>query len=96
MMPPFPRSPARRRPLPGTLRLGAALAALVLARPALAAGTRRDSTLPVPAALQALTHSGTVKILSRFPTAVPGLTGFVVRYNGNTQIVYGQRDTLKA
>ena len=99
MMPPFPRSSARRhatagRPVPGTLRLCATLAALILALPALAAGTRRDSALPVPAALQALTHSGTVKLLSRFPTAVPGLTGFVVRYNGTTQIVYGQRGYL--
>ena len=77
-----------------TARALAALAALVLTLQALAAGAHRVSALPVPPALQALAHSGRVKILSRFPTAVPGLTGYVVRYNGGTQVVYGQRGYL--
>ncbi len=72
----------------------AALLALCLSLPALAAGARSASALPVPPALQALARTGKVKILSRFPTAIAGLTGYVVRYNGSTQIVYGQQGYL--
>ena len=70
------------------------LVAFLLTVPAPAAGVHRVSALPVPPALQALARSGTVKILSRFPTAVSGLTGYVVRYNGSVQVVYGQRGYL--
>ena len=73
----------------------AVLAALALALPVCAAApARRDSTLPVPPALQTLARSGKIKILSRFPTAVPGLTGYVVRYKHQTDVVYGQRGYL--
>lgn len=73
-----------------------ALVCVLAGPPAAAAGTRRASSLPVPAALQTLVHTGAVRILSRFPTAIPGLTGFVVRYNGGTEVVYGQRGYLLA
>ena len=87
--------PASGAPRPPLVRPAlAGLIALCLTLPALAASVRRVSALPVPPALQALARSGKVKILSRFPTAIPELTGYVVRYNGSTEIVYGQRGYL--
>ena len=81
-------SPALRRALAG-------LAALAIALPACAAAAApRASSLPLPPALQALARSGKVKILSRFPTAVAGLAGYVVRYEGSTEVVYGERGYL--
>lgn len=62
--------------------------------PAGAVAARRASSLPLPPALQALARSDKVKILSRFPTAIPGLSGFVVRYRGDTEVVYGLRRYL--
>lgn len=91
----LPSQPARSaRLLPALRRALAGLAALTLALPACASTARGASTLPLPPALQALAHSGKVKVLSRFPTTLPGLTGYVVRYEGNTQVVYGQRGYL--
>jgi thiol:disulfide interchange protein DsbG len=92
----LPPQPARGAPLFQALRRAlAGVAALALALPAGAAvAARPASTLPVPPALQALVRSGKVKILSRFPTAVTGLAGYLVRYDGDTEVVYGERGYL--
>ena len=76
---------------PALRRVLAGLAALSLALTVCAAApARRASSLPLPPALQALARSGKVKILSRFPTALAGLAGYVVRYEGDTEVVYGE------
>ena len=76
-------------------RAAAVLVALLLAPLAPAHAAVRDSALPPPPpALAALIHSGTVKLLSRFATDLPGLTGYVVRFRGSTQVVYGSHGYL--
>ena len=91
----YPTSARGARPLSGLRRALAGLVALGLTLAACrAAPARRVSTLPVPPPLQALARSGKVRILSRFPTAVPGLIGYVVRYQGDTEVVYGERGYL--
>ncbi len=63
--------------------------------PANQAHAPRVSTLPPPPpALAALIRQGTVRLLSRFPTAVPELTGYVVRFQGDRQVVYGAHGYL--
>jgi len=88
------RSARSAHAVPALRRTLAGLAALTMALPPCASAARRASALPLPPALKALAHSGKVKVLSRFPTALPGLAGYVVRYDGNTQVVYGQRGYL--
>lgn len=63
--------------------------------PASPAHARRASTLPPPPpALAVLVQRGEVELLSRFPTAVPGLTGYVVRYGSTREVVYGSHGYL--
>lgn len=50
---------------------------------------RASSLPPPPPALAALTHAGRVRLLTRFPTALPGLTGYVVRFQGDREVLYG-------
>ena len=81
---------------PRVVRLAAALLALLLLAPMPAshAAVRASPLPPPPPALAALIHSGAVKLLSRFASDVPGLTGYVVRFRGTTQVVYGSRGYL--
>lgn len=55
---------------------------------------RASSLPPPPPALAALIHAGRVRLLTRFPTAVPGLTGYVVRFQGDRDVVYGSHGYL--
>ena len=55
---------------------------------------RASSLPPPPPALAALIHLGKVRLLTRFPSAVPGLTGYVVRFEGNREVVYGSHGYL--
>ena len=71
------------------------LASLLIAPLPAARAAERASTLPPPPpALAALIHSRTVKLLTRFASDVPGLTGYVVRFRGSTQVVYGSHGYL--
>ena len=71
------------------------LASLLIAPVPAARAAERASTLPPPPpALAALIHSGTVKLLTRFSSDVPGLTGYVVRFRGRTEVVYGSHGYL--
>ena len=81
---------------PRVVRLAAALLAVLLLAPmpASRAAVRASPLPPPPPALAALIHSGAVKLLSRFASDVPGLTGYVVRFRGTTQVVYGSRGYL--
>ena len=81
---------------PRAVRLAsAALAVLLLAPlPESRAAVRASPLPPPPPALAALVHSGAVQLLSRFASDVPGLTGYVVRFRGTTQVVYGARGYL--
>ncbi|MGC8521921.1 MAG: thiol:disulfide interchange protein DsbG [Steroidobacteraceae bacterium] len=81
---------------PRTARLAILALALALIGPlpvSRAAG--RASTLPPPPpALAALIRTGKVKLLTRFSSDVPGLTGYVVRFRGATEVVYGSHGYL--
>lgn len=49
---------------------------------------------PLPPMLQSLVAAGKVEVLSRFGTELPGLTGYLVRHEGSTDVVYGERGYL--
>lgn len=69
------------------------LGLLLLALPVLAATPA--ATPPLPAMLANLVTSGKLKVVSRFATEVPGITGFIVTSpDGNTQVVYGDAGYL--
>ena len=55
---------------------------------------RASSLAPPPPALAALMHAGRVRLLTRFPTGVPELTGYVVRFQGDREVVYGSHGYL--
>jgi thiol:disulfide interchange protein DsbG len=72
---------------PSRLRRLLTLGALVLASPAFAA-TQAPS--PLPPMLASLAAAGKLKVVSRFATEVPGLTGYIVSNQEGTQVVYGE------
>lgn len=69
-------------------------ALLIGAWPPGRAAERASPLPPPPPALAVLIHHGSVKLLSRFATDVPGLTGYVVRFRGSTEVVYGTHGYL--
>jgi len=77
-------SPSRRR-LVG-------LGVLLLALPAFAA--TRSSSPPLPPMLASLVSAGKVKVVSRFATEIPGLTGYIVSNKDGSQVVYGENGYL--
>ena len=75
--------------------LAIGLASLLIAPLPITQAAERASPLPPPPpALAALVHAGAVKLLTRFATGVPGLTGYVVRFRGSTEVVYGMHGYL--
>jgi thiol:disulfide interchange protein DsbG len=81
-----------RRLLSSRARLPlAVLASLALAGSALAAP---PPTSPLPPLLQSLAARGKVEVVSQFATEVPGITGYVVRHEGTTDLVYGAHGYL--
>jgi thiol:disulfide interchange protein DsbG len=59
-----------------------------------AANATGSSAAPLPGALKTLVDQGQLKVLRRFATAVPGLTGYVIRHDGRDGIVYGAHGAL--
>ncbi len=89
-MPIFSRSAPRLARL-----VAVGLAAVLLAPMASSrAGTDASALPPPPPALATLIRAGKVKLLSRFPSDVPGLTGYVVRFHSSTAVVYGSHGYL--
>jgi thiol:disulfide interchange protein DsbG len=71
----------------------AGLGILLLALPVFAATPA--SSPPLPAMLANLVTSGKLKVMSRFATEIPGITGYIVSSpDGNTQVVYGDAGYL--
>ena len=70
----------------------AGLGALSLALPAFAA--TRASSPQLPPVLTSLVKAGKLKVVSRFSTAVPGLTGYIVTNKDGTQVVFGEHGYL--
>jgi thiol:disulfide interchange protein DsbG len=71
------------------------LGALLLALPAWAVPPATQSTaLSLPPMLASLAAAGKLKVMSRFATEVPGLTGYIVSSQGATQVVYGEHGYL--
>jgi thiol:disulfide interchange protein DsbG len=66
----------------------AGLGALLLAVPAFAATPRSAPALPPM--LASLAKAGKLKVLRRFSTEVPGLTGYIVSNESGNQVVYGE------
>lgn len=81
-------SPFRR----GLLGLGA----LLLALPALAParGATRAAAPPLPPMLVSLAAAGKLKVVNQFATDVPGLTGYIVKNEDGTQVVFGDHGYL--
>ncbi len=81
-----------RAPIGARLAAIGLAASLIISVPA-CQGAQRASAVPPPPppppALAALIRAHTVTLRSRFPTDVPGLTGYVVRFRGNVEVVYG-------
>jgi thiol:disulfide interchange protein DsbG len=67
---------------------------LIAPLPAAQAAERASTLPPPPPALATLIHRGTVKLLTSFASDVPGLTGYVVRFTGRTEVVYGSHGYL--
>ena len=67
------------------------LGLLALAGPALAASPQTSSWPPL---LKSLTAHGKAKVITQFATEVPGVTGYVVRHEGTTDLVYGEHGYL--
>ncbi|MGH8328353.1 MAG: thiol:disulfide interchange protein DsbG [Steroidobacteraceae bacterium] len=65
---------------------------LLLALPAFAA--TRPSSSSLPPMLVSLTASGKLKVLSQFPTEVPGLTGYLISNRDGTQVIYSEHGYL--
>ena len=83
-------SAPRARRLAGTV-----LAALLIGSLAACRAAEHASPLPPPPpALAALIRTGRIKLLSSFPTDVAGLTGYLVRFQSTTQVVYGTHGYL--
>lgn len=71
------------------------LGALLLALPAWAVPpATRPAASSLPPMLASLVAAGKLKVLSRFATEVPGLTGYIVSNQGATQVVYGENGYL--
>jgi len=70
----------------------AGLGALILVLPAF--GATRASSPAFPPMLASLAAAGKLKVLSQFPTAVPGLTGYIVSSTDGTQVVYSEHGYL--
>ncbi|MGH8320146.1 MAG: thiol:disulfide interchange protein DsbG [Steroidobacteraceae bacterium] len=69
--------------------------ALLLALPAWAVPPPTQPIAPsLPPMLASLVAAGKVKVVSRFATEVPGLTGYIVSNQGATQVVYGEHGYL--
>ena len=68
------------------------LGVLLVIAPALAA--TRASSPPLPPMLTTLIAAGKLKVVSRFATEVPGLTGYIVHNADGTQVVYGEHGYL--
>jgi len=70
----------------------AGLGILLCALPVFAA--TRASSPPLPPTLAKLVTAGKLKVVSRFPTEVPGLTGYIVTSPDGTQLVFGDNGYL--
>jgi len=68
------------------------LGVLLVVVPAM--GATRASPLPLPPMLAKLAAAGKLKVVSRFATEVPGLTGYIVQNADGTQVVYGEHGYL--
>lgn len=84
---------------PGALLVIAGLASFVAPSLADSPSTTKISPLPpvavkppkdIPPLLESLVASGRVRLIRVFPTATPGLTGYVVLEGGEYQVVYGE------
>lgn len=71
--------------------LALATGAVTAAVPSRSPAMRAPAEPPVLAQLIA---AGKLKVLSQFATEVPGLTGYIVRNQDGTQVVYGERGYL--
>ena len=72
------------------------LGALLLALPALAIthAAPRASAPPLPPMLVSLAAAGKLKVVTQFATDVPGLTGYIVKNEDGTQVVFGDHGYL--
>ncbi|MGH8296117.1 MAG: thiol:disulfide interchange protein DsbG [Steroidobacteraceae bacterium] len=70
----------------------AGLGVLLLALPAF--GATPASSPALPPMLASLAAAGKLKVVSRFATEVPGLTGYVVSNKDGNQVVYGEHGYL--
>jgi thiol:disulfide interchange protein DsbG len=68
------------------------LGVMLLALPAFAA--TQSSSPPLPPMLASLVTAGKVKVVSRFATDLPGLTGYIISNKDGTQVVYGENGYL--
>jgi thiol:disulfide interchange protein DsbG len=69
---------------------------LLLVLPAFAATqpATRSSSPPLPPMLASLAAAGKLKVVSQFPTDIPGLTGYIVSNQDGNQVVYGDHGYL--
>ncbi|HEU0195605.1 MAG TPA: thiol:disulfide interchange protein DsbG [Nevskiaceae bacterium] len=76
------------------MRCAIAGALVAVSGVALAADVSHVQPANLPAMLQTLVKQGKVEVLRQFPTEVPGLTGYVVRHDGQADIVYGSHGAM--
>lgn len=78
----------------GMIWLGVATLLLSVSWPALSADASRVEPANLPPVLQALVKAGKAEVLKQFPTAVPDLTGYVIKHDGQSEVIYGSHGNL--